>query len=70
MKDKIVHECIKELVVDYIDDKKRDKVIKLKTIFNESYWLKRFQVRGVERIIWDKDGWTRLPSTNKKEEDF
>ena len=67
-KDRIVHECIKEIVVDYIDDKKRDKVIKVKTIYNESFWLKRYQKRDLERIVWDKKGWVRIPK--RKEEDF
>lgn len=61
MKDKIVHECVKEVVVDYIDDKKRDKVIKLKTVYNDSYWLKKFQKRELERIVWDKKGWSKIP---------
>lgn len=68
MKDKIVHECVRELVVDYIDDKKRDKVIKLVTIYNESWWLKAYQKRGVERIVWDKRGWVKVPK--EKEEDL
>ena len=67
-KDRIVHECIKECVVDYIDGKKRDKVIKVKTIYNESFWLKRYQKRELERIVWDKKGWARIPKG--KEEDF
>jgi hypothetical protein len=67
-KDRIVHECIKEITVDYIDDKKRDKVIKVKTIYNESFWLKRYQKRDLERIVWDKRGWARVPK--RKEEDF
>lgn len=66
-KNKIVHECIKEIVVDYIDDKKRDKVIKVKTIYNESFWLKKYQNRDLERIVWDKKGWARIPK--EKEED-
>lgn len=65
LRDKIVHECVREVVVDYIDDKKRDKVIKLKTIYNESYWLKKFQKRDLERIVWDKNGWSRVPNELK-----
>lgn len=70
-KNKIVHECIKEVVVDYIDDEKKDKVIKLVSVLNESYWLKKYQKNGfdsLERIIWNKDGWFRIPK--EKEEDF
>ena len=42
-----------------------DKVIKLKTIYNESYWLKRFQKRDLVRIVWDKNGWVRVPDELK-----
>ena len=70
VKSKIVHECIKECVVDYADDKKRDKIVKLVTIYNESYWLKKFQVsglKGLERVIWNNGKFVRVP---KKEEDL
>lgn len=70
LKNKIVHECIRECRVEYIDEAKKDKVIKLKSIYSDSYWLKRYQKNGydtLERIVWSKDGWCRIP---KEEEDL
>lgn len=67
-KSKIVHECIRECKVTYADEKKRDKIIEVKTIYNETYWLKKFQKTELERVVYNKGKYVRVPK--KKEEDF
>lgn len=70
-RDKIVHECIKECTVTYADEKEQGKIIKIVSVYGESYWYKRYMKVGLEsleRVVYNKGKYVRVPK--KKEEDF
>jgi len=71
IRNKIVHECIRECKVTYADKQKRDKIIEVKTIYNDAYWLKKYMkvgLKSLERVVYSNGRYVRVPK--KKEEDF